>query len=192
MQRTAAWLLALAFLGGPGRAQDAWPRDMAQIEALVRSAVGGVSFERVKVRRHGKAVEVSIGLESLPQRFVSKARRNVNGESVFLATNFVQLFMDDPDVAEFHLMPDNAHLVDHFFGMWVFNFGKRVKLPAEISVIGQEDQGQEIRNRKKKFKVNKKTLTLRVVEGQVSGPGFYALQTVVGPHSLTTYFCNGC
>lgn len=195
MKSTATPILVLtllAFLTGPARAQDEWPGEFARVEELVQSVVGDIPYDRVEIRRKGKVTDVSISLENIPAQFRSTAGNRADVDQVFLATNVVQPFMGEPEIVEFSLLPDNAHLIDHFFGFWVFNFGKRVKLPVEIRVIGQDGQGTEVKFTRKRFKVKKKALSMRFVEGQVSTPGLYALQTILGPYSLTTYFCNNC
>lgn len=190
MKKIATAALALALFAGSAWANDEWPEDLAGIERLVQATVGDISYRQVEVRQKGRVVEVSIGLDDIPSQFrTARLDRQADESQVFLATNFVQLEQGGA-IAEFSLMPINAHLVDYYFGFFVFNFGKGVKLPVEIVVIGNDSEKTELKYRKKKFKVKKKALTLRAVKGQVSAPGFYALQTVLGDSSLSTYFCN--
>lgn len=194
MKTTLPWILALTALAAPGLALDRWDAELSGARQIVESTLGDVPLERVEVRRRGRSVEVSIPLDALSSRVFPRTEGAIDEEEdpIFLASNFVQPFLDEGAFAEVTLMPNNAHLIDHYFGFWIFNFGKQVKLPMEIAVFGEDGEQEKIRKKKKKFKVRRKSLTLTFVEGQVSAPGFYALHTTVGPQSLTTYFCNAC
>lgn len=189
MKRALAWILVLVFLvPGAWAADKGWPEELADVHALVKAKFGDVPFDRVKVRRDGKATEVSIKLKNIPRQFRTFARERAGDEDLFLATNFVELFEPDFDIFGFDVFP-RADLVSYYYGFVAFNFGKKIKRRAEINVIGAE---VDVVNIKKKLKLAKRSATVRWVEDKVSEPGLYALYTELGPYDLTNFFCSSC
>ncbi len=190
MKRALACMVALTLLAGSAWGADRdWPGDMAEIEALVTSLVGEISYDRVKVRRDGDAIDVAIKLKNVPRQFRQTLQSRADDDDVFLATNIVDTFEPDLDFPQgYDLTPND--LLDYYFGFGVFNFGSRIKREASIRVFGAD--GDEFQNTKKKYKLRKNRVQLRFLERGVSGPGLYGLETVVGPWSLVTYFCASC
>lgn len=190
MNRALACAVAWTLLAGSAwGAERNWPDDMASIEALVTSFVGEIPYDRVKVRRDGNAIDVSIKLENVPRQFRQTLRSRAGDEDVFLATNIVDAFEPDLDFPQGYDLTPNDFL-DYYFGFGVFNFGSKIKREASIRVFGAD--GDEFQNTKKKYKLRKNRIQLRFLERGVSGPGLYGLETVVGQWSLVTYFCSSC
>lgn len=192
MKRALIFALALVVLAPAVQAaENGWPDEYRDIQKMVRASVGDVSYDRVKVRRSGKVVDVSIKLKNTPRQFRSFAEKRAGDDDVFLATNLVELFEPslEFDTVSYDLLPV-ADILTYYFGFGVFNFDKKIKRKAEIRVIG--GNGMEFENVKKKYKLNKRSIQLRFLERNVSGDGLYALETIVGPWQLVTYFCNGC
>ncbi len=205
MTRASAWILAILLLAPAARgAEGEWPESLAGVRAVVRAAAGDVPYNRVKVRRFGNELEISIKLARIPDqiRALQSARAMkpgadaADGETdVFLATNIVDFFepdlVEDDDVVLFDLTP-SANLLTHHFGFVAFNFGNKTKLPAEITVRNVTDVKPEISNRRKKVKLAARSLIVRCVEGFVADEGIYELSTKLGSYEVLSYFCVGC
>ena len=197
MKRTAAWILVMSLLAPaawPAQLNDQeWPADMERVQTIVAKAVGKVSYDRVKVRRSGNEIEVSIKLKNLPRHFRTQIQERATEDEVFLATNIVELLEPDfsTDIMGFNLTPV-ADLLTYFYGYAVFNFGNKIKLRKEISVRELGDEVPEIEKVKKRQKLKKQTLSLHFVEDTVEGDGFYELFTKIGPWEKLSYFCVGC
>lgn len=191
MKRALIWILALTFLIPAAQAADnGWPDDLSAVQRMVRSTVGDVPFDRVKVHRDGKVLDISIKLNHVSRQARAFAEEKAGDDDIFLATNLVAFFEPDLDVSQDYALTPIADFFDYYFGFGVFNFGKKIKRPATIAVTGFD--GLEFENFKKKWKINKNSVQLRFLETGVSAPGLYELYTKVGPWELTTYFCSSC
>lgn len=191
MKRVFIYALSLTFLIPAAQAaEQGWPEELREVRKMVRSTVGDVAFDRVKVSRQGRVLDVSIKLKDLRPDIRTIAAQKAGDDDLFLATNLVAFFEPDIEISQDYALTPIADFFDYYFGFGVFNFGKKVKRPATIAVVGAE--GQEFENFKKKYKINKNSVQLRFVETGVSAPGLYALLTQVGPWELTTYFCSSC
>ncbi|MFQ5525659.1 MAG: hypothetical protein ACE5GX_05300 [Thermoanaerobaculia bacterium] len=190
MKRGLICALALVFLVPAVRAADnGWPAELGDVQRMVRASVGDVPYTRVKVQRGDGVIDVSIRLKNLPRQFRTMTRDRAGDEQVFLATNIVELFTPDLEIVSYDLSP--LDFIDYYFGFGVFNFGKKIKREAIIEVRGAN--GQEFKNKKKKYKLRKNSVQLRFVErGLGAGSGLYLLFTQVGPWELLTYFCASC
>ncbi|MCP4200498.1 MAG: hypothetical protein GY769_01025 [bacterium] len=191
MKRALVWTLALVFLVPAAWAADnGWPADLADVEALVASKMSPVPYDRVKVRRSNGVIDVSIKLKNLPRQLRTLARQRTE-DDVFLGGPVVELFEPslEFDIVSFDLLPI-ADRVSYYFGFTVFNFGRKIKLPASIAV--NSGAGQEFENKKKKYPIKKNRLQLRFIERTVDGPGLHELAITVGPWEQLSYFCVSC
>jgi len=191
MKRALIWSLALSLLiPAAGAADNGWPDELAQIQKMVRSSVGDVPFDRVKVSRDGKVLDISIKLKDVSRQARALAEQKAGDESVFLASNLLAFFEPDLDVSQDYALTPAADFFEYYFGFGVFNFGNKLKRPATIAVTGAN--GLEFENFKKKYKINKNSVQLRFLETSVSASGLYELYTSVGPYELSTFFCSSC
>lgn len=191
MKRALIWTLAVAFLVPAAQSADRiWPDELADVQRMVRSTVGDIPYNRVRVRRNGDSIDVSIKLKSVSRQLRTMAREQASVDDVFIGSNINALFKPNIDLSQDYDLTPDADLLDYYFGFGVFNFGRKIKLPASIRVEGAN--GVEFKNTKKKYVLRNKSIQLRFFERGVSGPGLYALETIVGPWSLVTYFCSSC
>lgn len=190
MKRALVFALALTILAAPASAaNNGWPEDLAEVQRLVKSKFGEVPYDRVKVKRDGNLLDISIKLKNVPPKFRRLARQSAGDDDLFLATNFVESFEPNFDTFEFNVFP-NAHFRDHYFGFVAFNFSKKIKRRAEITVTdGDKVHVQAV---KKKQKYKKRSVHILSVEDTVDDEGLYLLYTEAGPWNLQTYFCAGC
>jgi hypothetical protein len=188
----------MAFLIPAAQAADnGWPEELAKVHSMVKANFGDVAFDRVTVNREGNVTDVSIKLKNIPAKFRDSARARsqkntgakAGDDDLYLATSFVELLEPDFDVFGFDVFPI-ADLFTYYYGFVAFNFGKKIKRYAEISVADADSV--DVQNIKKKLKIKKSTAHVRFVEDTVEDEGLYVLYVELGPYANDNYFCVGC
>ena len=169
---------------------NGWPDELGYVQRMVRSTVGNIPYNRVKVHRDGTTVDISIKLKNVGRQARAFAQRKADDDDVFLATNLLAFFKPDIDVSQDYDLTPNADFFDYYFGFGVFNFSSKIRRPATIRVTGAN--GVEFEKLKKRYTLRKKSVQLRFIESGVSDSGLYELFTKVGPWELVTYFCSSC